>query len=561
MEIAGEEVKTLTMDHHGLVAAVCKDLGVAEKINKRMGKTNEKRVVSTGKSVIAMILNGLGFTNRRLYLTHQFYETKPVSILLDEDIRASDLSDYTLGHALDEIAAYGSSKLFGEVAFEIALENDLLGHLNHLDTTSILVHGEYEMKNEKDEPAVIEITHGHSKDHRPDLKQAVLSLVVNGPSAIPLFMETLDGNSSDKASFHETIRKVNAFKKQINLDKDFKWVADSALYAKDKLLKQDDYLWLTRVPETIKEAKAIVMKVDAEIRWTELSKGYKTSSFESHYGDMEQRWLLVYSEQAYQRERKTLERKLREKADELRNSLWHLGNAVFNCEDDARSELKKIEKKNKLYTVISQIVPIMKYAKRGRPQVGEEKIKVGYRVESSIQRNEEEIGRLLISKGRFILATNDLDKEAFSDEQMLNEYKEQQKVEGGFRFIKDPWFMLDSIFLKSPKRIEALMMVMTLCLMVYNVAQYKLRQALKKNNETLPNQLYKEIQNPTMRWIFQIMEGVNIIQFFQDRIIEPIKEIITNLNELRKKIIRLFGNTACRMYGLIPKNTTENLGM
>ena len=90
-----------------------------------------------------MILNGLGFTNRRLYLTHQFFENKPIEILLDEAIQASDISDYTLGHALDEIADYGASRLFGEVAFEIALENNLLDSLNHLDSTSLSVHGEY----------------------------------------------------------------------------------------------------------------------------------------------------------------------------------------------------------------------------------------------------------------------------------------------------------------------------------------------------------------------------------------------------------------------------------
>ena len=102
----------------------------------------------------------------------------------------------------------------------------------------------------------------------------------------------------------------------------------------------------------------------------------------------------------------------------------------------------------------------------------------------------------------FILATNDLDEKNFSNQQMLSEYKEQQNVEGGFRFLKDPWFMVDSIFLKSAKRIEALMMVRTLCLMVYNIAQYKLRNALK-------------VQNPTMRWIFQIMEGVGVIQYVE----------------------------------------------
>ena len=102
---------------------------------------------------------------------------------------------------------------------------------------------------------------------------------------------------------------------------------------------------------------------------------------------------------------------------------------------------------------------------------------------------------MLNSKGRFILATNDLDKENYQDQMMLNEYKEQQNVESGFRFFKDPWFMVDSIFLKSPKRIEALMMVMTLCLMIYNISQYKLRETLKEKNETLPNQLNKQVQS------------------------------------------------------------------
>lgn len=561
MDIEGETLRTLSMDHHGLVAAVCRDLGIAEKINARLGSNHEKRVVSPGTAVVAMILNGLGFSNRRLYLTHQFFETKPVEILLGETLRASDITDYTLGHALDEVASYGSSKLFGEVAFETALEQNLLGTLNHLDTTSICVHGEYGNQAEELEPSVIEMTYGHSKDHRPDLKQAVLSLVVNGASAIPLFMEPLSGNNSDKNSFHETIKKVNEFKKQIQVEKGFKWVADSALYGKDKLLNQNDYLWLTRVPETVGEAKKLVEKPEQSIGWEERGKGYKTAAFISHYGGIEQRWLMVYSEQAYQREKKTLEKTLKMKDAALKMALWHLGNELFKCEKDAETALKKLEKKNRLYVIKSEIVPVLKYAKRGKPKAGEEKIISGYSIQSTGERNAEAIETLLNKKGRFILATNDLDKESYPDHQILSEYKEQQKVEGGFRFLKDPWFMVDSIFLKSQKRIEALMMVMTLCLMVYNVAQYKLRQTLKEKNETLPNQLNKQVQNPTMRWIFQIMEGISIVQFYKNKINKPIKEVVANLNELRKKIILLFGDTACQMYGVIQKSSINVLGM
>ncbi|MDF2868368.1 MAG: hypothetical protein K0S11_1838, partial [Gammaproteobacteria bacterium] len=107
-----------------------------------------------------------------------------------------------------------------------------------------------------------------------------------------------------------------------------------------------------------------------------------------------------------------------------------------------------------------------------------------------------------------------------------------------------------------PRRIEALMMVMTLCLMVYNIAQYRLRQTLQEKAETLPNQLGKPVQNPTVRWLFQCMEGINIVYLKSDN---TTKARITSLTPLRKKIIWLFGSTACRLYGLILENTAGGL--
>ncbi|KAG6559341.1 hypothetical protein RHABOEDO_000321 [Candidatus Rhabdochlamydia oedothoracis] len=79
----------------------------------------------------------------------------------------------------------------------------------------------------------------------------------------------------------------------------FKWVADSALYTKDKLLKNNDYIWVTCVRETITEARRLIEKTEEEIVWENREKGYKTSGFKSLYGGIEQRWLLVFSEQAY----------------------------------------------------------------------------------------------------------------------------------------------------------------------------------------------------------------------------------------------------------------------
>ena len=118
---------------------------------------------------------------------------------------------------------------------------------------------------------------------------------------------------------------------------------------------------------------------------------------------------------------------------------------------------------------------------------------------------------MLRTKGRFIVATNELDATKLSAKEMLFNYKEQQAAERGFRFLKDPFFMTSSVFLKNQDRIVALGMIMCLCLLVYTIAQRFLRKQLEKLRTFLPNQLGKPKKRPTMRWIFQIFEGVHLL--------------------------------------------------
>jgi len=142
-----------------------------------------------------------------------------------------------------------------------------------------------------------------------------------------------------------------------------------------------------------------------------------------------------------------------------------------------------------------------------------------------------------------------LNEEELKPEDIFQSYRNQQDVERGFGFLKDPWFMVSSFFLKSRLRIEALMMIMTLCLLIYNLTQYRLRDALVKSGETLPNQKGKAYQRPTLKWIFQMMEGIGIVPIF-DQAISKWRSIITNLDSIRQKIICLIGDAACEIYGL-----------
>ena len=538
--VRAKDISTEVIDHHGLVAAVSRDLGIAEKINRRIGSKDPRRKIQPGLAVVAMIINGLGFTNRRLYLTPQFFQSKAIEFLFEEKVCAEDFDDHALGKSLDEIADYGSSRLYGEVAFDIALEQGLLGPRGHLDTTSFSLHGAYEDSSTEQ---MIEVTHGYSKDHRPDLKQVMMSLTMTGPANLPIWMEPLSGNSSDKTSFHETISRVRRFQKELKACDDFFWIADSALYSADKLLACPHVHWLSRVPENIKECTKLVSLLPQEVTWIKGDNGYEWSEICSTYGGIRQRWLLVFSQQAYDREKKTLMKRIEKEKTEFSKACWHLSNQLFGCMKDAEKHVVQLHKQYRYHRIKYTIESVEKYECRGRPNPLTPKILQGYRVIHTILENEDAITSTLTKKGRFVLATNQLNQEELPSEKMLSQYKEQQSVEGGFRFLKDPWFMVDSFFVKTRRRIEALMMIMTLCLLVYNFSQYRVRKTLKDKQETVPNQLGKPIDNPTVKWLFQCMEGISIIR-------AAAQDIITNLDDLRCKIITLFGATACQIYGI-----------
>jgi transposase len=128
-----------------------------------------------------------------------------------------------------------------------------------------------------------------------------------------------------------------------------------------------------------------------------------------------------------------------------------------------------------------------------------------------VGRSEATLETIRRKLGRFILATNEPDPQQFSPEAMLSQYKAQAvSVERGFRFLKDPLFFADSLFLKSPGRIMALIMV--LALLVYSLAERKLRLQLAEIGQSVPNQVGKQTQTPTMRWIFQVFEGMEFAE-------------------------------------------------
>jgi hypothetical protein len=188
------------LDHLGIVAGVIKDLKIVELIDGRLG-TYEGETLSAGETVDSMIINDLGFSNMPMTLTPLFFEHCPLPLLFDkENVKASDFNRFKLGRVLDRCHSYGTELLFSEISLHVCRQEQVDTRFNSLDTTSFTLSGDYLAKPDEE---TVAIKLGYSKDHRPDLKQVMLEMIVTQDGGIPLLGKALKGNASDNTVFKE----------------------------------------------------------------------------------------------------------------------------------------------------------------------------------------------------------------------------------------------------------------------------------------------------------------------------------------------------------------------
>ncbi len=529
------------LDHLGIVAGVIKDLKIVELIDARLG-TYEDEHLTAGETVAGMIINGLGFSGKAMYLTPLFFKDRPLSILFRKGVKAEHFNRFKLGRILDRCHDYGTELLFSEISLSVCRQEKVDTRFNNLDTTNFSLHGDYQPRGDEDE---VVITHGHSKAHRPDLKQVVLEMMVSRDGGIPLMGKCLDGNASDNTVFKERTEKLVEEFKQSETPRYL--IADCKLYTSKNAKNLKDLPFITRIPNTIALVGETIDKaLDAPKEWTTLKDGRQMQTFDvEHYG-IQQRWHVLSSETSRQKAEKQVNKRIFREEKAIDAQLFHLQAKRFKCADDALLEAQTLAKKWKNHTLKTErkMIEHHHYKTKGRPKKGQKPDKTDYQIIAKSQQDAEKIESLKKKKGHYIIGGN-TDPECLGDEEVVIGYQEQNKVEQGFRFLKDPLFFVSSLFVKTPKRIMALLMVMLLSLLVYGVAERRMRAYLENEGKTLPNQLGKSIKTPTLRWVFQLMSGINYLKVF---VKGQMQGVINGITALQRKIVSLFGKTVENMY-------------
>jgi transposase len=563
-----EEYQTQRLDHLGIVAGVCKQARIGEWLDTVAGEN--RRSVSVGTAVVAMILNGLGFSNRQLYLVPQFFANKPVEHLLGEGITADMLNDDTLGRTLDWIYKHDPTTLFAGLALQARHRFGIKAEQLHIDTTSFSVNGEYlaegkedgeegkesvkREETERQEDAIpIAITYGYSRDHRADLKQWMLGLVTTHDGDVPIFMRPLDGNSSDKESISAIVTDVLTQLRETLPPEEPEPLSifDSGGYSQANMTSynQAKIKWISRVPETSTEAKAVLAEETGQ--WHQLSDGsgqYRACIMDLPQG--KERWVIVRTKAAEQASRCQMEKKMHKAQAQWEKKLWHLSKQEFACREDAEAACKQaIKGKPSSLSVSCLYQEQGRYQHKGRPKQGAAPDSTIWQVVGTLTIDHNEVEAQIKKQASFILATNLIEEQKLSHEQVYVKYKEQGSAERGFRFLKDPLFLASSVFVKKPERVIALSFIMVLCLLVYRLAEHLLRSQLAATQQTVPNQVNKPTDRPTMRWIFQCFEGIDLLRI---RIATHERILVLGLQPLHQKILLLLGPAFCKIYCFSP---------
>ena len=536
------QASTERLDHLGLVAGVIKDLGLVELIDERIG-TDPRENISTGESIAGMILNGLGFSSKPLSLTPQFFKNKALSSLFREEVKAEDFNANKLSRSLDKVHKYGVEALFSELSAKACAKENIQTEYRSLDTTSISVTGEYDVDTDEN---TIKIKYGHSKDHRPDLKQLVHELMVSQDGGVPLMMKSWDGNASDNTIFKERTKYL------VDSLKGSNWngylVADSKLYHS----KNSEHLkllsFITRIPGSLQEERKTIKEAIEKNSWIQLDESNKYFTRKLIHYDIEQRWIVVHSKSAESRAVKRVDKLIRREEEKIVKFKKQMKEACFECETDAQAAFS--EWAADLFYHAPHDFQMTKKAHfigkgRRKKEATPDRYKID--IEFSFRLNEERKLEAISQGSCYVVGSNA--GEILSDIEVIKTYKKQNSsIENmAFRFLKDPIFFVSSLFVKKPSRIETLLFIMTLSLLVYSIAQRKLRQALKSCGETIPNQINNPTQTPTLRWIFQLLEGIDVIRV---TIEGKVHKMISGLNALSKKILLFFGESVCAIYEL-----------
>ncbi len=549
MKTPSAEAVSINVLHTGaapIALSLARLAGIREIVDQFTGWSPNNRSTSPGilaETLTAAILCGC----RPLYKVEHFWEDKAIEVFYQgENITAQQLHDDAYARMLDKLASIDCRRMFETICLTMLQYHNLdIVLTTHSDTTSISVDGLYELEQARS-PEDFNITYGHSKDHRPDLKQFKIGLSTQ-QEGLPLSGELLSGNKSDQVWNPQAVTELSSLMKERGYD-NVVFLADCALISTESLskLSRQGVQFISRLPETFSLAAELKEEAWNSDSWDNIGKlaaaatdkasVYRTWQTVRELDGEQLGFVVVHSSNLEERKKKTLckeiERKKKELCQKIRNikkareikrrllfeaCFWSTS-TVSESSDSTLSSGKEEE---------------IAYSGKDRPKRGTEpEVRISWHVEVQVGEMRESVvehKRRLAST--FVLIYKLLENK--SGEEILRSYKNQDKVEQGFKFLKQP-LNLGPVYTKKPERVEALGYIFLIVLLLAKYLEYRVRVSMTECGEVLKIGGQK-VKRPTAKTILEYLAKMSVI-FVSGQLMLP-----SNIPEDVANVIRWSG--------------------
>jgi len=545
MAVAAElgEIFGAEIHHLPIVTAYARRIRLVETINRLVPSEMEQDL---GTLTLAMVVDALS-GRHPLYRIGAFFENKDRELLLGEDVDLDYLSDDTFGRLLDRLYEANTTVLFSEIARNAFEAFDVTERHIHFDTTSLHVYGAYDPPEDAEEAPPFRITHGYSKDHRPDLKQFLMSLLCVGGN-VPFFGKIEDGNASDKDINHAVLSTISHHLARVGLDPRASiYIADSALVTESNLTTLNDTTrFITRLPANYAEHDRVVREAVVHNQWVDygrlalgrptpkrpgaLYRGYETPL--TLYG-RSYRAVVVHSSANDRRRQQRLQRHVAQERTAWTQRLQEAQKTLFFCRADAEAAAQALENASRRYHDLGVTIHERPRYARGRPRANAPRTirEMRYGLVATLCERDEAIAQAKEEAGCFVLLTNVPPEGppgspvAYDGKTVLEAYKDQHGIERNFGFLKDP-VIVNSLFLKRPERIEALGLVLLIALLLWRLMERAMRRHVAETQRLLVGWDNRPTDRPTAFMMTTKFEGVLVLTIGrQRRLLRPLSEV------------------------------------
>jgi len=469
---------------------------------------------------------------------------------------AAWLNDDRVGRALTRLFDADRASLLTELIVGVVAEFNVDTAEMHNDSTSISVHGHYADADgtpRRGKPTA-EVTFGHSKDHRPDLKQLVWILTVAADGAVPMAYRLADGDTCDDPTHVPTWDGLA----RVLGRRDFLYVADSKLCSGTAMRHIDGEggRFVTVLPRTRGEDKWFRDQIQTNTpQWTEAIRlpGKRI-------GDLDRVWsvsasplpsaegyriIWVHSTVKAARDQHARRSRIEAGAaaiDELNNKLAGPKTRLKTraaVEQAAAAALAETGAARWIEaTVTETLEETFRQEKRGRPGATTRyRRTTRTRYQVSNRTRDDVIAYDAASDGCFPLITND---RQLPDNEVLVAYRYQPNLERRHHLLKSVQDA-DPLWLRDPARIEALFCCQFLALLLGALIEREIRNTMRRA-ETADIPLYPELracQAPSAERILAVFADLTRHQLHRDG--QLVQTFQAELSPLQQQILDLLG--------------------